>query len=138
MTTFTSDCGRVSQNCFPFEQLWSPQRFRLPHDKAADGDFLLFQSIFIAARLIPRMFRERVFGMMDGDNLLRAEISADQWQFRRQRVNLRQVCIILSVLQYGKVDSGKFFTYLLEMRAIAAVAANVYLPSGQGDAGNGG
>ena len=65
-------------------------------------------------------------------------IAADLRQFRRQRVNLRQVCIILSVLQYGKVDSGKFFTYLLEMRAIAAVAANVYLPSGQGDAGNGG
>ena len=108
-----------------------PQYFRLPHDETADRDSILFQSVFVAARLVPRMLGERVFGMMDGDDLLSAEVMANLRQFRRKRMNLRPVFIVLSILQYGKVDSGKFLANLLEMRAIATVAANVDLSSGR-------
>ena len=77
------------------------------------------------------MLRERVFGMVDGDDLLRTEVAANQQKFFGQRVDLRPVRVILPVLQNSEVDAVKLSTDFPKMGTVSAVAADVDPPSGR-------
>ena len=78
-----------------------------------------------AVRLVPRVHRQGVFVVVNGEHLTRLQVGYCLFQSFRRGVDIPPVVVVLTVFQKGQIHCAEPFADLFEPLVVSAVAAYI-------------